>query len=300
MNSSIRLSLAAVLLTLPWTAIQLFAEEVEPAHFHHVLLNSVDPAKSIQFYRRVFGATPIRFRGVSDALFTEKSFILFQKVDSPPDSKLNTGIWHIGWGGVDVKNEYEWWKNHNVDIHTPLSPLPGPDNFYMYISGPDKELIEINTMGHHRFAHVHLFATDVNEAVGWYTKHLGLKPRFPQVKKPQGDMSTLGSIWINVIQCDNVTMIFFGKPDISPSPPWWRDEPLKEIQSTKGRPIDRIAFSYRDIQPVFERMKQSGAKIIEPITDRPQYKLKSFLVEGPEQVTIEVVEAKPIPEGTWD
>ena len=60
-------------------------------------------------------------------------------------------------------------------------------------------------------------------------------------------MSTLAGIWINVIQCDNVTMIFFGKPDVSPSPPWWPDEPLKEIQPTKGRPIDRIAFSYRDI-----------------------------------------------------
>ncbi len=281
-------------------AARLFAQDVEPARFHHVMLNSVDPARSIKFYSRVFGATPVKFRGVSDALFTEKSFILFNQVDTPPDGKLNTGIWHIGWGGVDVKNEYEWWKNHNVDIHTPLSPLPGPDNFYMYISGPDKELIEINTMGHHRFAHVHFFATDVNDAVGWYAKHLGLKPRFPQVKKPQGDMSTLGSIWINVIQCDNVIMIFFGKPDLSPAPPWWPDEPLKEIQPTKGRPIDRIAFSYRDIQPVFERMKGSGVKIIEPITQRKEFNMKSFLVEGPEQVTIEVVEAKPIPEGIWD
>jgi catechol 2,3-dioxygenase-like lactoylglutathione lyase family enzyme len=279
---------------------KLFAQNAEPARFHHVMLNSVDPAKSIQFYRRVFGATPIKFRGVSDALFTEKSFILFNKVDTPAESKLNTGIWHIGWGGVDVKNEYEWWKRHNVDIHTPLSPLGGPDNYYMYISGPDKELIEINTMGHHRFAHVHFFCTDVNESVAWYAKHLGLKPRLPQVKKPSGDMSTLSGIWINVIQADNVTMIFFGKPDGSPSPPWWPDEPLKEIQPTKGRPIDRIAFSYRNIEPVFERMKAAGAKIIEPIAERKEYHLKGFLVEGPDQVTVEIVEAKPIPEGAWD
>jgi len=103
-----------------------------------VTINSVDPQKSIQFYSRVFGASPIKFRGVADALFVEKSFLLFNKVDQPADSKLNTGIWHIGWGGVDVKNEYEWWKRHNVDIHTPLSPLTGPDNYYMYINGPDK------------------------------------------------------------------------------------------------------------------------------------------------------------------
>ena len=277
------------------------AADAEPARFHHVLLNVTDPAKSIQFYRRVFGAVPVKFRGASDALFTERSFILLNKVASPPESKLDTGLWHIGWGGVDVKNEYEWWKGHDVEIHTPLSPLPGRDNYYMYISGPDKELIEINTMGHHRFAHVHFFCDDVNATVGWYAKHLGLKPRALNVPKPPpGDMATLGQIWINTIQCDNVIMIFFGKPDIDKPPPWWPDPPLKELKPTRGRPIDRIAFSYRKLEPEFERMKAAGAKIVEPITFRQQYQLKSFVVEAPDRVTIEVVEAKPIPEGVWD
>jgi catechol 2,3-dioxygenase-like lactoylglutathione lyase family enzyme len=281
-------------------AARAAAEEAQPARFHHVHLNVTDPKKSIQFYGRVFGATPTKYNGVADALFTERSFILLNKVDTPPETKLNTGIWHIGWGGVDVKNEYEWWKSHGVDIHTPLSPLPGKDNYYMYINGPDKELIEINTMGHHRFAHVHFFCTDVNETVGWYAKHLGLKPRTLTVKKPTGDMSTLAGIWINIIQCDNVTMIFFGKPDVSPAPPWWPDEPLKEIQPTRGRPIDHIAFSYRDIEPVFERMKSAGVEIVEPITMHEDTKTKSFMVLAPDKVTIEVVEATPIPEGIWE
>jgi len=276
------------------------AEDAAPAQFHHVHLNVTDPEKSIKFYGRVFGATPTKYRGVTDALFTERSFILLNKVKAPPESKLNTGIWHIGWGGVDVKNEYEWWKSHGVDIHTPLSPLPGPDNYYMYISGPDKELIEINTMGHHRFAHVHFFCDDVNETVGWYAKHLGLKPRRATVEKPKGDMSTLAGIWINVIQCDNVTMIFFGKPDVTPRPPWWPDEPLKDIQPTRGRPIDHIAFSYRDIEPVFARMKAAGVEIVEPITMHNEIKTKSFTVLAPERVTVEIVEAKPIPEGVWE
>jgi hypothetical protein len=47
-------------------------------------------------------------------------------------------------------------------------------------------------------------------------------------------------------------------------------------------------------------MKAAGATILEPITERPEYKLKSFIVEGPEKVSIEVVEAKPVPEGSWD
>ncbi len=292
------LCLAGQLILLP--ALRAWAEDAMPARFHHVHLNVTDPKKSSQFYSRVFRATPTKYNGVADALFTERSFILLNKVDTPPETKLNTGIWHIGWGGVDVKNEYEWWKSHGVDIHTPLSPLPGKDNFYMYINGPDKELIEINTMGHHRFAHVHFFCTDVNETANWYARHLGLKPRSTNVKKPAGDMSTLAGIWMNFIQCDNVTMIFFGKPDVSPAPPWWPDEPLKEIQPTRGRPIDHIAFSYRDIEPVFQRMKADGVEIVEPISMHEDTKTRSFLVLAPDKVTVEIVEAKPIPEGIWE
>ena len=274
------------------------AQTVEPARFHHVLINAVNPQKSIDFYRTTFGAVPINFRGVSQGLFVEKSFILFNKVDQPAESKLNTGIWHIGWGGVDVPNEFEWWKKAGKDFQTPVTPL-GNNNFYMYFNGPDKELIEINTMGHHRFAHVHLLCTDVNAAADWYAQHLGLTASRAR-PKPPGNMATLAQIWIRTIQVDNVQMIFFGKPDVTPAPPWWPDEPLVDIQPTKGHALDRIGFSYRKIEPVYERMKAAGVKILEPLAERPQFKLKSFVVEGPERVSVEIVEAKPVPEGAWD
>jgi len=273
----------------------------EPAHFHHIRLNVTNVDESIRFYARVFGAVPVKFHGTSNALFTERSLILFNKVEQPPPSDLKSGIWHIGWGGVDVKSEYEWWKGHGVEIHTPLSPLPGQDNYYFYISGPDKELIEINTMGHHRFAHVHLFATDVNETTRWYAKHLGLQPQRPgPVPKPAGDMQTLRTIWMNSFRAGNVTFIVFGKPDLDPPPPWWRDPPLKEIAPTQGRAIDHLAFSYRDVEPVYRRMLAAGVKIVQPIAVQESLKLKSFFVLAPDNVLVEIVEAKPIPEGAWD
>ena len=151
-----------------------------------------------------------------------------------------------------------------------------------------------------RFAHVHFFADDLNETVDWYATHLGLKPRRPRVPKPDGDMSTLGSIWINFIRCDNVSMIYFGKPDIDPPPPWWPDPPLKVLEPTRGRPIDHIAFSYRNIEPVYDRMKAAGARIVEPIATREQNRMKSFFVLAPDGVLVEIVEAKPIPEGLWE
>jgi catechol 2,3-dioxygenase-like lactoylglutathione lyase family enzyme len=274
---------------------------VDRAHFHHVRLNVTNAAESIRFYSRVFGAVPVKFRGVADAIFTERSLILFNQVTDAPPSALQSGIWHIGWGGVDVKSEYEWWKGRGVDIHTPLSPLPGPDNYYFYLRGPDKELIEINTMGHHRFGHVHLFASDVNETTRWYAQHLGLAPQRPiPVPDPQGDMQTLRSIWINSFRCDNVSFIVFGKPHREPSPPWWPDPPLREIRPTKGRPIDHIAFSYRQIEPVLQRMQAAGVRIVQPIAVQESLRLKSFFVLAPDDVLVEIVEAKPIPEGAWD
>jgi catechol 2,3-dioxygenase-like lactoylglutathione lyase family enzyme len=291
-----RLAIAAAVC---WLLASTGSLAQEAAHFHHVRLNVTNIQQSQRFYARVFGAVPIRFRG-SEALFTERSLILFNKVEQPPPSDLKSSIWHIGWGGVDVKNEFEWWKGHGVEIDTPLSPLPGQDNFYFYLRGPDKELIEINTMGHHRFAHVHLLATDVNETVGWYAKHLGLTPQRPlPVPDPMGDMQTLRTIWMNSFRCDNVTLIVFGKPNRE-QPPWWRGEPLREIAPTRGRAIDHLAFSYREIEPVFRRMQAAGVKIEQPIAVQQPLKLKSFFVLAPDNVLVEIVEAKPIPEGAWD
>lgn len=186
------------------------------------------------------------------------------------------------------------------DIHTPLTSLPGDDNYYFYVSGPDRELIDINTMGHHRFAHVHLFADDVNETTDWYANHLGLTPLSKSVPDPMGDMTTFQSIWMNIIPCDNVTIIVFEKPDLDPPPFWWPDPPLKELHPTGDRPIAHLAFSYTDLDAAFSRMKDAGATIIHPIRSDESLKLRSFYFEGPNRVQIEIVEARPIPEGLWE
>jgi 4-hydroxyphenylpyruvate dioxygenase-like putative hemolysin len=137
----------------------------------------------------------------------------------------------------------------------------------------------------------------VNATARWYAQHLGLAPRRPlRLPRPDGDMTTMRSIWINSIVCDNVNLIVFGKPDHDPPPPWWPDPPLRTLTPTKGRAIDHIAFSYRAIEPVYARMQRSGAKIVEPIAVRAPLKLKSFFAMAPDDVLVEIVEADPIPE----
>ncbi|MCH8203992.1 MAG: VOC family protein [Candidatus Hydrogenedentes bacterium] len=290
----ISVCLGAVLLGLGPAA---WAQEVEPAHFHHVHLNVTDPAKTLAYYKKIHGATETRYRGVADALFTERSFILMNEVAEPPASALTAGLWHIGWGGRDVPSEYEWFKKQpEVKIHTELYPLRSI--FVTYLAGPDGEMIEVNTMGHNRYGHVHLLAADVNETAGWYKKHLGLRGR-GFVPKPE-DMSTVRA-WSSGFRCDNVSFVVYGQPNYEPKPPWWEKEPvMTSFDPTDGRVIDHIAFSYRDLGPVFERMKANGAEIVRPIAHDDRFNHVSFFVRGPDKVLIEIVEAKPIPEGSWE
>lgn len=280
---------AALVLQQPAVKVQ------EQARFHHVHLNVTDPQKTLAFYAKVFGASPVKFGGSADALFTERSFLLLQKAPAPAPSTLTTGIWHIGWGGVNVPVEYEGLKAGGVEFHTPPTPLGA--NHYMYLFGPDRELVEIYSgEKNHRFNHVHLFASDVNATSQWYADRLGLTLQRRDVPRP----TEPGRLWLNAVIVDNVTFYVFAKPDSDPPPSWWREPPLKTLEPTRGHVIDHIAFSYRDIAPVLERLKAAGVAVLEPIATREPYPLKSFFVQGPDQVLIEIVEARPIPDASWE
>jgi catechol 2,3-dioxygenase-like lactoylglutathione lyase family enzyme len=73
----------------------------ETLHFHHVHLNSVDPAAAAAYYPKAFGksATKTTING-HDAVKTGNLYILFTKVATPPQNELTgpqTSVWHFGW-----------------------------------------------------------------------------------------------------------------------------------------------------------------------------------------------------------
>ena len=41
-------------------------------------------------------------------------------------------------------------------------------------------------------------------------------------------------------------------------------------------------------------------EIVSPIALDPEYPLESFFVAGPNDVSMEIVESKPVPEGIWE
>ncbi len=260
------------------------AEAQERAHFHHVGLNVIDVKASQTFYQEVLGATAVRFNGRQPALFTERSFILLSEVAEPAFPNLETTLWHIGWGGVDGPNEYEWWKNQGVEFYTPVRPLG--ENHYMYFFGPDKELIEIYTGDkHHRFNHVHFLASDPQATAQWFQQALAL----PDIAVRKGGLGA-------TITIDNVQMIIFPNTDRYRPP-----EQGETLKPTDDSSIGHLGFSFRDLSAARERIaKLDNIELLSEIQTSERHGLPSFFARATDGLLVEFVQAKPIPEGIWE
>ena len=262
--------------------------KMSKASFHHIHLNVADIDVTIAYYEKYFGATRIKYRGLTDVLFVERSFIFLTKVEAPPKTHLGTSLWHIGWSGVDGQSEFNWRVKAGIQVHTPINPL-GSDH-WMYFYGPDMELVEVFTGNkNHRFEHIHLLATNVDVTMNWFKLHLGLPPE-SEVARLWGN----GLFKWNKLYVDNINIMVNGKPIEDRT--WY---PTDGFKPTEGTSIDHIGFSFENIEPIFKQMKSAGVEIVRQIEIDQGLGLKSFFVRAPDDLLIEIVEEKPIPEGIW-
>src|SRR5262245_65049824 len=82
------------------TVVAVQPPAVEPLHFHHVHLNSVNPPAAAEYYPKAFAqsATKTTYNGY-DAVKTGNIYVLFTKVATPPQNELTgpqTSVWHFG------------------------------------------------------------------------------------------------------------------------------------------------------------------------------------------------------------
>ncbi|MGB5667777.1 MAG: VOC family protein [Maribacter sp.] len=257
------------------------------ANFHHVHLNVTDLDTAIAYYQKYFGAKKIKYRGKTDALFTEKSFLLLDQVEESPKTHIGSSLWHIGWSGVDGQSEFDWRVKEGIAVHTPINPLG--DSHWMYFWGPNKEVVEVFTGNkNHTFEHIHLLASSVDETMDWFKSYLGLAPENERAQ-PWGN----GLFKWNILHVDNINIMVNGRPVEERT--WF---PTK-FKPTDGTAFDHIGFSFENIDPVFRKMKLAGVEIVQDIKIDPIHGLKSFFVRGPDLLLVEIIEEKPIPEGIW-
>ena len=260
-------------------------------HFHHVHLNSTDPRAAIEFYTTHLSGDKATFDG-ADAVWTQSSWLLFNKVKRPPPTDIVSPLFHIGWGAEDMKAEFERQIKLGTTFQTVLTDgveLFGAGtrdrNFFMYLDGPDHATIEVQSAMHHNFMHVHLLSDDPVAASEWYAKHLGLTPR-NQLKTerafrgiPTGPSASL--------QLDAVT--FFWYPTAHARALYggqWKGR--TQYASNRGRVIDHVAVSVDKLDDVLARLRSEGVKVL--AGPRQANGMRSAFVQAPDNMELEIVE----------
>ena len=275
------------------------ASQAQLAHFHHVHLNAIDPAAAIDFYTSKFDAEKARFAGMQDAVWTQKSWLLFNKVAAPPKSEVTSTIWHIGWGAEDMKATYQKQLDMGTRFATPLTDISdiGGGNrlgvfFYAYVDGPEHQLIELNTANHHHFGHIHMLSKDPIAAGEWYMKEFGLTRLGRGATSREPQMYRGFQIGPSMsLMMDNVNIIIYPMEYAKTQwPELWNDR--TDFESTRGHTTDHIGFGVDNLDQTLVRLKDDGVKV----TDEPRSvaggKVRFAFIEGPDHIRIELVEGQ--------
>lgn len=265
--------------------VSAFAQET--AHLHHIHMNVGSIEETTEFYEKVFGVLAVKYNNQAPALMMERSFLF---LDQMPRADIKnhqlTGLTHASWGAVDGKETYDRLKAQGVEFYSPLKPLL-EGSTYMYLYGPDREVIEIfDLVKHHRFNHIHLLANPENlaETGQWFYDNLNIKTEMAHV---EGEYFNLN--------IDTVAFSIFAiGARFTPK------ENTGVLENTDGSHLDHVAFSFRDLDAAYERIKNSGTNIERPITVDKKYGVRHFFSRAPNGVLVEFVEASPWPDAAWE
>jgi len=272
-------------------------ESLPSVHFHHLHLNSTDPATAIKFYTSKFDCEAAEFMGQA-AVKTQNSWLFFNKVKAAPPWEPTSAIWHFGWGAEDMKATYQKQLDSGTKFFTPLtdiSDIAGGNVlgrfFYAYVEAPDKALVELNTSSNHQFGHLHMFSADPIAAGEWYYKYFGIRRRGSST--PSREPRFYRNVQIGPstsMMLDNVNIIIYPVQYTQKTyAAHWKNDQSKLV-STKGRVVDHIAFSVVNLEEVIERLAKEGVRITEPMKTSLAGKFKHAFIEGPDEVIIELLE----------
>jgi catechol 2,3-dioxygenase-like lactoylglutathione lyase family enzyme len=267
------------------------------AHFHHLHLNTTDAAGAVKFYTSKFDCEKAQFLN-QDAVWAQRSWLLFNKVKSAPSWELTSAIWHFGWGAEDMKAAYQKQLHLGTKFFTPLTDisglLPGGGSgrfFYAYVETPDHGLVELNTSSNHQFGHLHLFSEDPIAAGEWYSTHFGIQRRGSATPSREPRFYREFQIGPSAsLQMDNVNIIIY--PIQYSQKAYAAQWPRRQtsISPTKGRVVDHIAFSVDDLAATIDGLIKEGVRVTDPIRSERRHRLKHAFIEGPDFMRIELVE----------
>jgi predicted enzyme related to lactoylglutathione lyase len=259
-------------------------QEVAPqVTFHHVHLNSVDPAAAVNFYTKTFDVTKRATLAGWEGVQSEQLYLLFNRVAKPPVAALDSAIWHFGWGSTAMETDYQKHLANGLSFATPLTRL-GSGLLFAYLKAPDGALVEINTANTRAFIHTHLFSAAPLCAAEWYVKHLGATLRTSRTGPCEVPFAA-PSEPLGVIRSPAAT-VRFGEVSLIIYP---RQKP-EPLVSSRGHVVDHIALSVTDLPGSLERLRKAGVKVLAEPAPFGKSTQRAALIEGPDAIAIELVE----------
>ena len=269
--------------------------------FHHVHLNVVDPDRSIAYYTDAFTHTKRARVAGWDALKSERAYLLFNKVATPAPAELDTALWHFGWNAPDLMADYRTLVANGIAFYR--AP-PTSSGHTITPDGNDVELVQgtgrSGGSAAYGFNHVHLMSAAPICAARWYRRVFGL-----QLAAGAADPGTEGDCEIpfsgrsepgNIIRQPNTRLLM--PPDdvllyLHPN-----QNPAQRLVPPVGRVLDHIAFTHPDITEALAAVERQGVRVIRGMHSFGDTDLKAAMVEGPDRMTIELVERPPDPPPT--
>jgi hypothetical protein len=332
-NRSMRLIVGLLAVSMV-TSRPVFAQApltVAPMHFHHVHLNSMNPRTAAEFYPKAFpvSATTTTFNDY-EAVKTGKVYVLFTKVNTPPQTELTgpqTSVWHFGWNtpdsrkydqdfrakGLEIAQMWDAADGKLVDMSSDVLPgLPTQEQIlemrakgiqptrqggFGYLRGPDGALIENAQAGQvERFNHVHMYHEHPLCAIQWYATHLGatIPPAAggAAAAPAGGDCKRLYSAptWPSFAKFPGFVREPSGSVMFDDIAILIRPWPGGGLVSPRGHIVDHWALSVADLTATVARLKGEGIKFLEEM--HPWANTRAAMIEGPDRVAIELVEVK--------
>lgn len=130
----------------PWgTRIEL-VEHPEYLGFHHVHLATTDPAKTLAWYKSIFGGKATKLKDRLDAVLYDTVWLMAVAAKEPVAATQKRAIDHLGFAFPNLDAAAAEIKSKGVTFDTEPRPLtpPSPSSVKIsFVTGPDAVRIEV-------------------------------------------------------------------------------------------------------------------------------------------------------------
>jgi len=183
---------------------------------------------------------------------------------------------------------------------------------FSYLLAPDGVLFELTGGANTRssMSHIHFFREEPQCAANWYVDHLGMtlppirnedgtrseRPPYSPCEAERGDAGWPSLEMAGTIRQPRGTVVF-GNGSMG----WYPRQCIdgrcgadRPLVPTRGQVLDHVAFTVVGLDAWYERLRSQGVRILEE--PAPFGDTRAFMIEDPDGLAIELIEAAGAPD----